>query len=412
MSWLGDIVDDVVGWVGDVVHNVVHTLSKWLSNAVHWLGRVISEYWPEIVGVIAIVVIIFAPYLAPVFAAIAEGLSAVGTAITTAYAALSGYVAATSFYVSQFLTAIHFSAIMAVNNIALLVSPDWRNFMAGLYGRIAQVSASLGLDAQYMSLALRNVRALVLDASTTIGQSYDLAEVSWVNSLTTFFQTTSKTFSKYKNNAAAFFQDIDDYFVKPAMDVKSKSQQIIISTIDNTVKLVDSTVKNVVKVKDDLQRTINQAPPIIRKMIKEDLDEALKPLNAWVTDIYDPTVKALSGLIDNLKVKQDETKANMSDVVDQLTRPGDLLKGADKLTPERQQDQLNKISEVATRNWRLNASAMTGVITPVREHLQGIADVLKLPVASNPWYVPELPPGKPFNQTEMELRKTWYVGDY
>jgi len=94
----------------------------------------------------------------------AEITTTVNNAATALYLETSTQVNAIKASYNMFLEAIHYDTLLKIHEIAYIVSGDYRVQVNKIYGRIAEVSEALGLGAQFINLALRNARAITLDA--------------------------------------------------------------------------------------------------------------------------------------------------------------------------------------------------------------------------------------------------------
>jgi len=170
MGFICDFIDDIVDWV--------------------------KEHWEFVVlAIIAIVVTIitFNPGLgmaiystvAGTIAGLIEGIGLIstGTAITAldtigaltvssvaTASAISSFISAIAVSFGAFLEAIHFKTLLAIHEIAYLLSDEYRLMLASITQDIMEYSESLGMGSTFVLLGIQNVRTLVLDVSSMLGR--------------------------------------------------------------------------------------------------------------------------------------------------------------------------------------------------------------------------------------------------
>ncbi len=231
-------------------------------------------------------------------------------AVTTMRYAL--YVKATWL---TFTEVIHLKFLLSVHSLGLLVSENYRAAMRNFYTDVSRLSRALNLGAHFLPLAIRNARALVLDASTTLGRSYDLAEITWLTDLASWANKIQSKAARYENNPGRVFEDLDQWLIAPAMNAKSSAMIALYSSVDATLNVVTAIIDDVITVKDDLQKLIADLPKNVRIWASPLVMEVLKPFNEFIEKDYKPAITALDGVITQVKDSISESKAEAARLI-------------------------------------------------------------------------------------------------
>ncbi len=231
-------------------------------------------------------------------------------AVTTMRYAL--YVKATWL---TFAEVIHLKTLLKIHSVALLVSGNYRNAMRQFYSDVSRLSHALNLGAHFLPLAIRNARALVLDASTTFGRSYDLAEITWLTDLSAWANKIQKKAAKYENNPGLVFEDLDRWLIAPAMNAKSSAMIALYSSVDATLNTVTQIIDDVITVKDDLQKLVADLPKNVRIWARPLIDDIIKPFSEFIEKDYKPAITALDGVITVVQQSISENKAEAARLI-------------------------------------------------------------------------------------------------
>lgn len=350
MGFVCGAVNDIFSMTADFFQNVVAELERTVRNVVDEVVRTIQNvvsfvatYWPYIlIAVVSVVAWYYSPYL--MYAQIA-----VSEAGVTGVAAASIYVESFYLYYASFLAAISWTTVLAVHNIAYLLSKDYRNMINNLYQQIGQVSQAIGLGAESLYLFFQNARTLVIDASTSLGQRYDLASISYLQSFSNYLKTIKGDMSIYAKNPGQLIQDIAQYLEKPAQDAKAEAMQVVYGSIQALSGFVNDTLKTTKTLEQDLLRLTADLPESIRRYVKPITDKLDKDLNDFVKLVYLPAKGVMDGALKSFGQEQDAQKERIHGITQRIARPGQYLKEIDDLpTGDRMADE-SAISEIAFR---------------------------------------------------------------
>ena len=412
MGFVTDVVDTVV----DVVEDVIDVVVDVVEDVVEFIDETIGIEIALILAGIAAVYFIALPAMMEAYAmATTMEITLVTGEVVIASvmeAGVSAYVAAISAGISALVSAIPFQTIATVHSIAALVSEDYRNMMVQVYSEISRASEALGFYPQFLALAFRNTRQLVLDASSTFGARYDLAEVWWIEEFNNYLKVFNDRAKTYENNPEALFHDLGQVLEKPAMDAKGSYMAGVIKTIDDTLKVVKASVSDIVILRDDLDRLVSDLPEVVKKEIKPHSDRIIKRLDDFIQETYGPRIEVLDGIMNIIQSRQDVAKNNMARLVNRLKKPGDYLTEIDKLPDAERESQEIKIAEVSTRVYKREVEVWSKTVAPAVKELALIAKALEVELPKPSWDVPEEGKPKRMSIGEIEPEHTWFVGDY
>lgn len=402
-------------------------VAAWISAAAAAVAASVAALVAAIAAVVVTIAVTVASYVAGFVLGVGEAIGFItyqtvitsleavhllnATAVTTALA-VADFVIAIGAVWQAFAQAIHLKTLLAVHEVVYFLSANYRDLMAGFYRQVADLSAALQLGASFLPLAIRNARTLVLDASSAMGRSYDIAEVGWLYNLVDFSRYLGIYSAQLEANPERIFNVLDWMIIKPAVNAKASSVQLVFTTIDNLVELGKKTVDTAVLLRDDVDRLVSDLPEKIRSEIQPELDRILDPFDDWVSDQYGPAIAGIAGVIDILGVRLTGTQKVAGDLINRLKHPGDILVGIDRLWDLEREHQEELIYDAGSRIPRRFGEAIETETLSEYAMLESLADALelKLPMAAS------LPkegsiPRYPASFQTADTR-SWFVGDY
>jgi len=412
MGFVGDLVQSGWDWISGIAVDVWDVVCDLVGVVVSALNDpAIQIMLLAIVSVAVIGPAIYAAYLDAAGAA-----AAVEGAAATAWAATSTFV--TSFSTSialsfkALLEAIHFKTILALHNVAMLVSSSYREAMRKVYQRLSDVSQALGFWPQFISIAIRNVRTLVLDASTTMGRKYDLAEVGWLTDLNGALTKMSEKMNDYRNNPEMMFLDLDEWLVAPAMDAKGSFMATVIMALDGTIKITNSVVTSVVTLSDDLARLVADLPDTIKSHIQPYTKEITDRVDEFIDRTYLADLAVLSDGIGGLVDSMGLVEGRAEDIEGRIDTPGGYLSEIDDLSQDERRYQEMVMYNLTDRHLDDQKIDLESTVGADEMKLHSITEAVEFtppPPVAFPKEVGTIkhPPG-----VAPVFRKTWNVGDY
>ncbi len=199
--------------------------------------------------------------------------------------------------ISKILEVIHLKTILKIHDLLQTLVPQYREMMRGVYGELAKISEAIGLGTHFLTFALRNARNLVLDFSTAIGSSYDMAEIQWLNSMGDFFNKMQGKVDTWQNNPEQVFYDIAQQFDKPTMDSKGSFLGSMWIALDSAVNQIVEISGKVEKITADAQKLLLDLPKFIRDNIPTELYTGIETVRNSIDTYVTPYLSKLDKLV-------------------------------------------------------------------------------------------------------------------
>lgn len=398
------------------------------------VGTVITLTITIVTTAMCVVVDIAAGVMTAITSGLSAGLAATISNLSTTFAALKAtlaikfanlWAALTQAYVDVKLwieavhqtwqviaQAIHLDVLLKLHQVALVLSDSYRGMITRVYNDISRVSGALGMGLHGMNLLLRNARALILDASSSLGEPYDIGEIRWIGSLSNFLTQTQDRLMLYKDHPHLLYADIDELLIRDAVDTKAAKEAGLLATIDSTLEHIKDMAGDVITVKNDLENLIAGLPENIRTKIEQYTDPILNRVDEFIEEKYLPKMGQLDNIVDVLQGEMNTHQNNIDGIINRILRPGDYLLEIDSMTHVERIDQENKISEISTRPYRRSVEELDIHTQEIRSELDSIVDLIELDIPLPAWHVPEKAEPVELPQSEIGKEKTWYVGDY
>jgi len=329
-----------------------------------------------------------------------------------AYTWMSGWVASVSNTFQEILAVIHFKTILEIHSIVYIVSPQYRAMMVKVYAAIGNASKALGLGPLFLTLAIQNTRNLVLDVSSMMGQRYDLAQVSWLGTMSKYLDHFNKYAYKYQNNPEAVFWDLAELIERPSLDAKGAFQQSIISGLDTALKFAKTVGEGLSTIGIDIEKLYDDFPQFVKNQIPDPGTVFWDNMDGFLNDWYRPTIQRLDGAIGEWQGRLTEAQGRVSELAEKLRKPGDLIKAIDQLpTSEREQQEDIFYDISSRRSWRLiNLMAPTFNADfdelEVKSRKPIPPTTVSPPLSYEPVTATVTGPGT------ITPRSTWFVGDF
>lgn len=387
-----------------------------------------------IAAVVSWVVTVATAIASAVYAAAAAVYTAIASTLSTIYSAIAGWVSAAISTVSEslivaweyigyyvlcieeawaaFLEAIYWEYILIVHEIAYLVSEDYRVMIQAIWREISEVSKALGFAPEVLNLAFRNARALVLTASSAMGKSYDIAEITWLNSFNAYMKKFAYLCERYENDPAALYYDIDKYLIKHSVNVAGSMSRTILRTMTDVIGTLELTLNKINEFRTDIDKLIEGMPSAIRREILPLIQPVSAAFEEFVLYQYAPTMETVKEITEKITAGLDIHEEKMGGLIDRLKKPGDYLGEIDKLSDRERSIQERRIGEISTRVYRREVTTWQGATEPQYKGFLMVIEALKKVIPPPPYEIEEVPtPIRPAEAPAIP-RKTWFVGDY
>jgi len=314
---------------------------------------------------------------------------------------------------ATFLEMIHFDTLVALHNIAWVLSEDYRKVLSKVFKKMSEISEELFGWSLGLRVILENTRSIVLSSSAALGYSYDVNQLIWLNSLTDFTILFNEHAETYMEDPEQLFFDLEDWIEEHAIDISGGAHALIYQSV---VKLTDGVHGNALELKNVQSRSREnqfQLNRLTAGNFGQRIDWNWKAFEGFKGDEYAPRQGQQEK---NINANRQETAANrktLSDLNFKLTRPTGQLEGIDKLSePEKTDEEIN-LEDLSTRPFQDDSAVLAAdqaAADADREKEAAELEAEQLKPAAVETIVT-----KPVTKAEFKPRppvNSWFVGEY
>jgi len=420
MGFFEDLVEGFFKLI-EAIANAVRRVFLIVQDIITWFGQEILPTIALVFSALVISVAVLAIFAPAVATAIVE-FFAFGTYTLGSYnlgflnigpisVDLSMQVLRT--ILATFLEMIHFDTLVALHNIAWVLSEDYRKVLSKVFKKMSEISEELFGWSLGLRVILENTRSIVLSSSAALGYSYDVNQLIWLNSLTDFTILFNEHAETYMEDPEQLFFDLEDWIEEHAIDISGGSHALIFQAVS---KLTDGVGDNALQIRQVQSRSRENQFHVNRLTagnFGQRIDWNWTAFEGFKGDEYAPRQGQQEK---NINTNRQETAANrktLSDLNFKLTRPTGQLEGIDKLSePEKTDEEIN-LEDLSTRPFQddsavLAADQAAADADREKEAAEREAEQQK-PAAEEPIVT------KPVTKAEFKPRppvNSWFVGEY
>jgi len=298
---------DIAKWVGEwLVDNVLRPATEWFVELIVWITEEL-RYWKKLffealadlyatdLGFlyIALGTILIGVYAPQIIARIAE--SGFGLAIKKVGAWIKEKI-------GNILNLAAIEDILALNEMAKLFWPEWRELMSMLSDATSALAEELGQGSAYISAWFSTVHAFALLGTSFLDIEPEAAELQAFEETESFLKKINENFRSYVHDPGKIIRDIIDELYIPHATQFKDSQQALIGTVADARDDIDETFDLIQNAHDTLEHFIGIQPDITAAIV----EEKLGPLRDSLGDfIYEYRVNVLPKIEGTLKILED-----------------------------------------------------------------------------------------------------------
>lgn len=412
MGWLSDWIGKLGKFFGNIFNLISDLIGDILRIVYDTIRSIIDFIGEHLIEIVIVAVIAIAIITMPQVIGLMAHITAADSIVFATYIDVLTFAIHVQVSFAAFLTAIHFSTLLAIHNIAYILSAEYRIMMNKIFHQLRTLSANLGLGVDTIMLLLENTRSVAASASAIMGRNYDLFQISWLKQFHGIFKKMSGRLGQYRGNPGSLITDLDDWITKPVLDVAAHTQLFLFKTISQLTKGIEETVGLVSDLFGDVEKLVKDLPDFIRVEIKPGFDKLNKQFEDFLYESYDPAVKTLTGVTNALDSHRKKAEKDIDNISERLKYPGNLFITIDDLTDEERLEQEALIAEVASRTYDKSTDEFFEESKSTHEKLSKIGDALDIELPSPPWESGEAVFPLKVAGVKAAFRKTWFVGDY
>jgi hypothetical protein len=411
-----------MGFIASIFEFIADTIQKILKgigDIIKWIGTHVLPIVAGIVaaGVVALSVIAFfgPTAIASVIAGIKTVVSTVGIVITKIVHAVGAAVKFTITTLKttfgKFLEAIHFKELLAIHEIAYILSSDYRQMIDKVFSEIAKFSEEVFGTSWALTMILQNSRQLIYSVTTTLGFPVDIAEVEFIQYLDTTLQKVTDKAGTYRSNPEQIFYDVTEWIYRPVQEKYSEGNKGIILALEGVIEGVDKVAQNVFEINEQTQAVVAYLPEPLRGTLQETLEPIDERISSFRYDIYEPKMKQFEEALTTQQIRNAEIKTSMSALTQRLVDPTKYFKEIDLKPPSvripEKQDLRITLNEDVLQDDEQDTRTLDKAIVE-REEIKTLEEIA-LPVAPPAPEILKLEPKEPEKKT---FTPGWFVGDY
>jgi len=309
-------------------------------------------------------------------------------------------------------TYLHLDILGSIHQIAYLLSEDYRNVVDKIWIEVSKVSVAIGWGPSVLNLLFENSRTLILNATSSIGQGYDIAQIKWLNTYSAFLKEFSSRGDYYARNPARLLDWIADNTYRPALDAQAATVRNFFEGINGALALIKITAEDLTRLKNDTLKLVGDLPLVIRHQIFPALKTLTDNFDNFIRLNYDPALKMIDGTLAILGVDMAEQKKTAADLVSRLSRPGHYLKEIDDLDAVLSREDEDMVNDIAGREQIRELNQISKTITGFYDDMiEEIDRWEKRPISEAPGFLRLEKPSEALTEA-MEKRTSPFVGDY
>lgn len=197
----------------------------------------------------------------------------------------------------RFLKTIHFKTILAVHQVAMLVSPQYRAMMQRIFHSLSEYSKAIGMGPAFIDLAIRSTRTLVLDVTGASGHSYDMSQLVWLTELDGFMKTLATNSKRYADNPFLIFTDLEEDIERRYGNVHGSTESSALLVIEGLLKGVGKAAADIDKIDKDLLKLLNDLPAFVKSHIDPAIFNVLRTIDGFIAGEFLPKMSSINGVI-------------------------------------------------------------------------------------------------------------------
>ena len=330
---------DIAMWIGsEIEETVVRPAVEWLVELIEWVVdelrywkhvffQALAELYATDLGFLYITIgtILIGVYAPQIIAKIAE--SGFGLAIKNITAWIKEKI-------GNILNLAAIEDILALNEMAKLFWPEWRDLMSMLSDATSALAEELGQGSAYISAWFSTVHAFALLGTSFLDIEPKAAELQAFEETESFLKKINEKFRDYSHNPGQIVRDIIDELYIPHATQFKDAQQGLIDTVGQARDDINETFDLIEAANEALTHFIGIQPDETAAIV----EKKLGPLRDSLGDfIYEyrvnvlPKIEGTITILENRAAMIEERNAILAEKVDD---PLYSLAMYDLMTPE------------------------------------------------------------------------------
>lgn len=327
-------------------------------------------------------------------------------------AAVWGVITFVYEFVVWIVDILHIKELLIVADILRIVWPAFRERMDKIYGKISEFSEKIGWGVDGLVHLIQAAQGGVNVLGGMLGKGDDWLEVFRGDRAITALRAFSGGLGLVETDPGRLL-DIAFRAGTTATNTESlvwwkNTSEWIQTAADNAEK----AIKQVNDTIDNLQELQNNMPAFIRDSLPPGLLEGLDWIDRQIDDMILPALTRIDRTFSEVEAVLESHRKKAANLVYELTRPGDLLLGVDKLIRIEKEHQERKIDDVVSREFERASDEYEREDADIISEFARIADAVSAVIEPPAFLSIEDMPLKTVVLPGAVEYKTWFIGDF
>jgi hypothetical protein len=307
---------------------------------------------------------------------------------------------------------LHIRELLAIADILRIVWPAFRDKYDKILGKISEFSAQIGWGTDGLIHLIQASQSGMNIIRGLTGKSFEWLKIASAEKAIRSLKIVSALSHEIATNPSHV---LDTAFGIPNEESSREVMRWWEKTSDWIQDASDNALKAVTQIKDtinDLQDLRNRMPAFVRDNIPKAIWDGI----AWSDQMIDgkilPALTKINTTFDSVNAVLEGHRRRTATLVEQLTRPGDVLLAMDKLSEAGRIGQEAKIDDATSRKYERETDRYVVQDASIIAEFKRVATALAAPRPPPVFMTIEEMPPHLIPGIVLEDHETWFVGDY
>ena len=282
----------------------------------------------------------------------------------------------------KFLRIIHYKTILAVDQVLTVVSPWYRRMKQRIFKSLSELSKALGFGPEFIALAMRTTRTIVLDWNAATGNNYWVGEAVWLDEHDKFLSRLAKNTRRYINNPELIFEDLEADIEERFGNMRGGMEATTFLTIEGILKGVGKAAADIDRLDRDALVLLNGLPNIIKSHIDPRVFDIMNRIDDVINIDINPKIARIDAVIAPFGADIRAAQKAAADAAARILTPKQTLLALPGL-PALEQDEvlagLNALDNRRTADMLLKVSQWSKPVSDEVERLLQLPAPVKPP---------------------------------
>ena len=301
---------DIAAWIGNwIVDTFLRPATEWFVELINWITDEL-RYWKHLffealadlyetdlgflyIALGTILIVVYAPQIIAKIAASGFGL---------AIKKVADWIKEK---IGNILNLAAIEDILALNEMAKLFWPEWRDLMSMLSNATSALAEELGQGSAYISAWFSTVHAFALLGTSFLDIEPEAAELQAFEETESFLKKINEKFRDYSHHPGQIVRDIIDELYIPHATQFKDSQQGLIDTVGQARTDIDNTFDLITAAQESLDHFIGIQPDETAAIVEKKLGPISEALGDLIYEYRLEVLPRIDGTLEILENRAD-----------------------------------------------------------------------------------------------------------